>query len=248
MRRLSARPELDRTTRRKLVAKTKAIKTAEDPKSAAKRIYKASREAKWFETVTSLLKSVAGPGERCMFCSGSESSQVEHFQPKAIFPKLAMSWSNFLWVCGICNLHKGDRFPPKTEPGGQLINPIEEDAWDYFYIDQFGHLTPKWNKDINDVDPRAASTAEILKLSDPEVRQGLIDSRRERRRDLVKQVKRSIQGYEQGTLTRDDLEQELAEWKLQPFQLDVADYFLNGPGRDEEPFKAFFTIMNAPAS
>jgi hypothetical protein len=34
------------------------------------------------------------------------------------------------------------------------------------------------------------------------------------------------------------LRNEIAELRSEPFQADVADYFLNGPGRAKEPFKS----------
>ena len=244
MRQLPNRPDLDAVTQKKLSAATKAIESADDPKAVAEKKCESARQAKWFKPVTAALKQLAGPGERCMWCSGSESSQVEHYRPKSEFPNAAMSWTNFLWSCGLCNQHKGSRFPPQTEPGGQLVNPLEDNVWDFFYIDQFGHLSPRWDVAANGLDPRAAKTVEILKLSNPEERQALITSRRERRRDLVKQVKRAAQAFERGELTTEDLREELADWIAQPYQLDVADYFLNGPGREEEPFRAFFGIID----
>lgn len=174
MRKISFCSILTAATKKKLTSKTTAITTAEDPKAEAKKSYESARTAKWFKPVVDGLKRMAGSGERCMFCTGSESSQVEHYRPKAVFPELAFDWSNYLWVCGRCNHLKSDRFPPVTEEGGRLINPINDDVWNYFYIDQFGNLSAKWNVEVGDIDPRAAKTAEILKICDPEVRQGLI--------------------------------------------------------------------------
>jgi 5-methylcytosine-specific restriction endonuclease McrA len=74
-----------------------------------------------------------------MLCSGSESSDVEHFMPKALYPSQAMNWENYLWACGICNRLKGNQFP---EEGRHLINPLDENVWTFFFIDEFGLLTP----------------------------------------------------------------------------------------------------------
>lgn len=245
MRQITSRSKLSAATQQRLADKTAAVKVADDPKGEADKSYKSARSAKWFKPVVQALQAMAGPGERCMLCSGSESSQVEHYRPKAVFPELAFDWSNYLWVCGLCNQHKGDRFPPDTEEGGQLINPIDDDVWKYFYIDQFGNLSAQWNAELNDIDPRAAKTAAILKICDPEVRQGLIDSRRARRRDLIKQVKRALRDHAAGTRTIEDLRTELEDWLSQPFQFDVADYFLNGPGREESPFNEFFELIES---
>ena len=188
MRRLPSRPSLTAATVRRLAKETTAITNAADSKSEAKRRYENARKARWFKPIIHALRTISGPGERCMFCSGSESSQIEHFRPKAVFPELAMTWQNFLWACGICNLFKRDQFPPDTQPGVPLINPIEENVWDFFFIDEFGNLTPRWRNDLIDLDPRAESTREILGLD----RQALQEARQLRLLDLKQHVEDSI--------------------------------------------------------
>ncbi|MBF0178776.1 MAG: hypothetical protein HQM03_01985 [Magnetococcales bacterium] len=119
-----------------------------------------------------------------MWCSGNESSQIEHFRPKAVFPQFAMTWENFLWSCGICNHAKGDRFPPDTEPGAPLIDPTLEDPWRFFYIDDFGCLCPVWNPDHDALDPRAANTIRILALD----RDALQQTRQDRLNALKQEI------------------------------------------------------------
>jgi hypothetical protein len=83
----------------RLANETDAIKKAVDPKAEADKRYGNARKTRWFAPVVKELGRLAGPGERCMFCSGSEASDVEHFRPKAIFPEVAMTWENTLWSC-----------------------------------------------------------------------------------------------------------------------------------------------------
>jgi len=83
----------------RLANETDAIKKAVDPKAEADKRYSNARKTRWFAPVVKELGRLAGPGERCMFCSGSEASDVEHFRPKAIFPEVAMTWENTLWSC-----------------------------------------------------------------------------------------------------------------------------------------------------
>ena len=183
---------------------------------------------------------MSGLGERCMFCSGSECSQVEHYRPKTVFPLEAMTWENFLWVCGICNQKKGHRFPPHTEPGEILINPIAEDVWAFFFIDEFGNLTQRWRQDLNRVDPRADTTVTIVGLD----REALQQSRQARLVDLKQRISDSLILFARGELTVHDLRQRVDEWVAQPFQPDVADYFLRGPGNVEAPFAQLIAAMN----
>jgi uncharacterized protein (TIGR02646 family) len=216
----------------RLYETVKRISESQDQKSEADRLYTLARQAAWFEPVTQALNSMAGPGERCMFCSGSESSCVEHFQPKAVFPLMAMVWENYLWSCDICNRSKGERFPPKTEPGEQLIDPTVEDVWSFFFIDEYGNLTARWRPDLNDVDGRASITIDFLSLD----RDALQESRQLRLRDLKEKAKDSLDLVATGKLTKEELRMRIESWKSQPFQPDVTDYFLNGPGKAESPF------------
>jgi uncharacterized protein (TIGR02646 family) len=238
MRRLPPRPELSLATRNRLDKESKAIADADDPKDEAARLYKNARKAKWFKPIVENLETLSGEGQRCMLCSGSEASQVEHFRPKAVFPLEAMAWKNFLWACGICNLNKGDRFPPQTEPGERIINPLEEDVWSFFFIDEFGNLTARWRADLDDLDPRAAKTIEVFALD----RDALQASRQHRLDDLRKRVQDSLDLFRHGHMGQEELCARCWDWRKQPFQPDVANYFLDGPGRDEVPFAEFCAL------
>lgn len=239
MRNLPSRSKLPEKTFQKLVKETQVIAKAEHPKEKAKSIYENARKTKWFEPVIKALKEMSGPGERCMFCSGSEASQVEHFRPKAIFPLVAMTWENFLWSCGICNQNKGERFPPNTEHGESLINPVEEDVWSFFFIDEFGNLSARWRNELNDVDPRATKTIEILGLD----RDALQQTRQRRLKDLRDRIDDSVKLFRQNQLDVSELRSRYKEWCSQPFQPDVANYFLEGPGRNLSPFCEFCSLL-----
>lgn len=235
MRKLPPRGELPQALRARLKMESDAINVAADPKAEAVRRYDNARQSKWFKPILVNLQEMSGIGQRCMFCSGSESSQIEHFRPKAIFPLESMNWENFLWVCGICNQSKGDRFPPNTEAGVSLINPVDEDIWEFFFIDEFGNLSARWRTDLNDLDPRAVKTVEILALD----RDALQESRQHRLDDLKKRICDSLELFRHGHLDQAGLCTRYDEWRKQPFQPDVADYFLGGPGRAEMPFAEF---------
>jgi uncharacterized protein (TIGR02646 family) len=173
-----------------------------------------------------------------MYCSGSESSQVEHYRPKAVFPDQAMTWSNFLWSCSVCNHHKRDRFPPHTEPGAQILDPSSDQVWKHFFIDEYGNLCPRWNTRANRLDARAEMTVDVLGLD----RDALQTRRQTRLEELKLQVADAIRARRSDHLSAHDLRERLQGWLVAPFQPDVADYFLRGPGRTEEPFKTFLRL------
>ena len=236
MRRLVKRPNLPVATTQKLAVQTGLIVAGVSPKEMAAKLYMNARGTKWFAKVIDALRHWSGPGERCMYCSSSESSDVEHFQPKAVYPDRAMNWENFLWSCGICNSYKLNQFPDRLDE--IFINPAEENPWDFFYIDEYGNLAAKWSALHNKQHPRAVSTLGVAKID----RQAVQDSRRRRFSNLKQQVKDSLDLYDRGQLTKADLTQRLDDWLALPFQPDVADYFLNGPGAIEKPFRRFLEI------
>jgi 5-methylcytosine-specific restriction endonuclease McrA len=233
------RPALTVGVLRRLSRETKAIATSPVPCEEAERRYNRARKAKWFKPIVESLNEWAGPGARCMYCSGSESAEVEHFKPKSVFPKEALIWENLLWTCGVCNRFKGDRFPPTTEQGESLINPGIECVWDFFFIDEFGNLTPLWRDDENLLDRRATITENILKLN----RQALQEARQSSLCDLRQKVEDVLALHSAGKLTPQDIARRIKQWLIQPFQPDVAHYFLIGPGRNEKPYKDLILLV-----
>lgn len=235
MRRLPARPPLPRKAANRLQSETDSIAGSQDQAAEAARRYDAARGAKWFKPIIAVLRALSGPGERCMFCSGSESSQIEHFWPKRHFPLRAMDWQNFLWVCGICNLNKGDRFPQAP----RIIDPLSENVWDFCFIDEYGNLSALWRVEANDVDPRGDMTIKTIGLD----RDALQQARQSRLDDLKRQISDTLVLFNGGTLNVQEVRGRLDEWLSLPFQPDVADYFLRGPGRSEQPFATFLAAM-----
>lgn len=236
MRTLPERKPLAKALAEKLAAESSAIATAADPKKEAEKRYGNARKAKWFNPVVKELGRLAGPGERCMFCSGSEASDVEHYKPKAVYPLLAMTWENYLWSCTPCNRGKLNRFPPETGPGGQFVNPLEENVWDFFFIDAFGLLTPRFDRQSNSPHPRAVTTRDFLSLN----RDALQISRKQRLDNLKRDIERCMSLIKVGKLSKRAAREQLEIWKTESWQPDVADFFLNGPGRTQSPFKEFF--------
>jgi len=241
MRTLPTPKPLEKQLLKRLSDETSAITQAINPKAEADKRYGNARKTQWFAPVVKELGRLAGPGERCMFCSGSEASDVEHYRPKAIFPELAMTWENYLWSCTPCNRGKLNRFPPDTGPGGRFVNPLHENVWDFFFIDAFGILTPRFDRAANAPNGRAVTTRDFLSLN----RDAVQVSRQQRIKNLKEAVADTMKLMAARKLTKKAARERVETWKSESWQPDVADYFLNGPGRNESPFNEFLSAIAA---
>lgn len=233
-------PAADSTTGQKLAQKTNAILHAADRIAKAASLWENSRSTNWFHIgVVAPLKHAAGAGEPCMYCDAGEASDVEHFKPKGSFPELAFQWDNYLWVCGVCNsTYKGDRFPPVTEPGEPILHPYHDNVWEHLYIDEFGHLNEMLDSQGNKL-PRAVSTLEILRLD----REALNVRRHDRLRQLRDAINDSLARFRSSEIDLDGLRERMAGWITDSLQPDVAQYFLRGPGRAEQPFSELLSVV-----
>jgi hypothetical protein len=241
MRRFAARPAIAAETLTRLQEKTDevlAIANLADRRARARAIYEVSRGTLWFGPIVDALRGLCGPGELCMYCSSNEPSQLEHFRPLTVFPDRTFEYNNYLWSCDICNrTHKGERFPPDTGPGEQILNPLDDDVWEFFFIeDQFGRLLRRVDPGSGAPLGRATSTCEIVGID----RENVQIKRSRRFRNLRRDVERALDDFHAGTVDAAGLQALITEWLSEPFQSDVADYFLNGPGRDKEPFASLF--------
>lgn len=232
MRNFPSRFELAKTTLAKLESLTEsivAVLNLNEKKDAAAKIYENSRRAVWFRPLLNSLALMSGEGQRCMCCSGSESSQIEHYRDKASYPELAMVWENYIWACGICNLAKGKKFNPLLPP----LNPLVDKVWDFFFLDEYGNLCSRWDVTSNSLSARAEETIACYGLD----RQALQETRLARLQELRRAVNDSLQLMDDGRLQVEDLELRILDWHSSPLQPDVADFFFNGPGALLEPFK-----------
>jgi uncharacterized protein (TIGR02646 family) len=111
-----------------------------------------SKDNAAFREIRQKLKDMAPGNCRCMYCEGSEGTDIEHFWPKARYPWRAYTWENYLWACSACNSnHKREQFP---RSGGRplLINPTEEDPLDHLALSpstgEYVGITDKGEKSI----------------------------------------------------------------------------------------------------
>jgi uncharacterized protein (TIGR02646 family) len=244
MRRLAARPTLDAALMARLQGKTGAIlekATIEERRVIARASFNSARQANWFDPVVVALRSMSGNGELCMYCSANEPSQVEHFRPINSSPELAFSYPNYLWTCDICNrTFKRSQFPPESGPGAMILNPLDENVWDYFFLDDTrGQLVPRIDEQTGEPLARATSTLEIVGLD----RETLRKRRNSRLRNLKKLVDRLIAQLAEADITVAHAREQANELIHDPLQADVADFFMRGPGREKEPFRTLFLAI-----
>lgn len=119
-----------------------------------------------------LLHGAVGPRMRCMYCSDSHGSDIDHFFPKSQFRLSAYNWRNFVLSCTPCGRLKGDRFP-MVNGRPQLINPLSDKPWRHLTFDPTtGNLTAKFHVAGGAFDARGVETVQILQL---DRRQGLAE-------------------------------------------------------------------------
>ncbi len=178
---------------------------------------------------------------RGQYCSSNEPSQLEHFRPLAFFPENALDYGNYLWSCDICNrTYKGEKFPPTTEPGAPILNPLDDNVWEYFFVDDiFGRLLMRIDLTTSQPLPRAVSTCNVVGID----RENVQTKRIRRFSNLRRNALRVLGELQAGTLSTAIVQTEIADWRSEPFQADVADYFLNGPGRSKEPFRTLLLAV-----
>jgi uncharacterized protein (TIGR02646 family) len=71
---------------------------------------------------------MAGDTERCMYCSDSVGTDIEHFWPKAPYPERMFEWQNLLLCCSGCGTFKGSTFP-LSHGDPLLVDPCVDDPW-----------------------------------------------------------------------------------------------------------------------
>jgi uncharacterized protein (TIGR02646 family) len=109
-----------------------------------------------FRSVREALTTMCSGAKRCGYCEDSAADEVEHIQPKNLYPELCFVWSNYLYACGPCNGPKGHDFalfhgprrvvrnvararnapvvpPPAGEP--VLLDPRREDPLQFLALD-----------------------------------------------------------------------------------------------------------------
>jgi uncharacterized protein (TIGR02646 family) len=143
----------------------KQVDTTEDFQEQIKKAKKLFAERnrkgnKVFDEIKLKLTEMCSGARRCIYCEDSMSDEIEHILPKSLYPNKCFSWDNYLYICGICNTQKNNKFavfqkdnvtisiinsqkdknsltsPPEGKP--VLINPRVEDAMEFCMLDLSG--------------------------------------------------------------------------------------------------------------
>ena len=152
-------PGLDPEATRKLEEYQRQVDDAgsyEDRVASAKKWF-SRRNQRWnrtFRRVRESLTRMCSGAQRCVYCEDSVGDEVEHIQPKDLYPCLVFVWANYVYACGRCNGGKSNKFavisgnrlvdvtrprggpvvPPK--PGAPaFLNPRVEDPLDFLDLD-----------------------------------------------------------------------------------------------------------------
>ena len=89
----------------------------EDRVASAKRSFsrKNQRSNATFRRVRESLTRMCSGAQRCVYCEDSVGDEVEHIQPKDLYPCLVFVWTNYVYACGRCNGGKSNRFAVISE-------------------------------------------------------------------------------------------------------------------------------------
>lgn len=129
------------------------------------------------DSVLSTLRRMAGKSVRCMYCSDSLGTDIEHFRPKTSYPTHAFCWPNMLLCCSRCGRLKGAPFPLDQAGQPLFIDPSLDDPWAHLnFLPETGALTMReWLEADNAVQcsKKGSLTAEVL-LSDEAIHDGFL--------------------------------------------------------------------------
>jgi len=167
--------------------------TFAEKSNEAKRLFplRNKKSNRTFKAVKKALTELCNSTRRCTYCEDSIGDEVEHIYPKNIYPEKCFEWENYLYACGPCNGPKSDKFAvfrddngsyqevnwprgasPVEPPTGNavMINPREEDPFDYAILDLRGSFNFVPLPDISQKDKKRAeyTFTEILRLDHSE--------------------------------------------------------------------------------
>jgi hypothetical protein len=187
------------------------------------------RKSKAAKPLVLELQRMAGPRDRCYFCSDSRGVDVEHFEPIQLDYSRAFQWTNLLWACTGCNRKKGVR-PVVVAGLEQLLNPTVREPWHHFIFDGgTGLLAPRY---VDALPDRLATTT--LAILDVLQNESVATGRQQSARRLRTGVEAAAVG-----------DRRALRHAIDEDDYGLARWYSAFEGRDEEPFRT--VRVNEPA-
>jgi uncharacterized protein (TIGR02646 family) len=106
-----------------------------------------------FDEVKTALDLMCSGARRCVYCEDSLGCEVEHLNPKSLYPEKCFNWENYVYACGLCNKRKSNKFTVfdgathkllritkktldnKTKGDDVMINPRKENPMNFCRLD-----------------------------------------------------------------------------------------------------------------
>lgn len=131
---------------------TSEVKSSPEPGNSAAELWRKKPRAT-FDEVRGTLEEMATGRARCMYCEDSLGTDIEHFYPRARYPRRAFSWTNYLLACSHCNSNlKRHRFP-FLDRRPALLDPTADDPFEHLvFIPLTGELCPTGSKGQPSID------------------------------------------------------------------------------------------------
>jgi len=169
-----------------------------------------------------------------MYCEDSRGTQSDHFWPLARYPKKAFLWENMLWLCAGCNQKKGNQFDLNGSGRPLLINPTDEDPWDFLFFEpDTGIITGRIDPSSGIAHRKGEYTTDPAVL--PLNIEPVTDGRRRTYRSLCRAVQRFLDGARQtadATIARNQLLGEIRDHD----DFGLVDWYFRKDGGNEPPF------------
>ena len=189
-------PGLDSGANRRLDQYQREVDAAGDylnRVAEANRLFKSrnTKRNRTFRKVRETLARMCSGARRCVYCEDSAGDEVEHIQPKDLYPCLVFVWANYVYACGRCNVKKRNKFAVVAEnrlvdvtrkqgapviapaPGAPaFLNPRIDDPLAFLDLDLDGTFALLPGDDLSETDQeRAEFTIETLGLNRDVLRQ-----------------------------------------------------------------------------
>jgi len=162
------RPPLDDQTVKLLARAHNRLPDVGLTEAVARKAWKAADGTRG--RVVMALRTMASGIERCMYCSESLGTAIDHFEPLNHAPRRVFDWYNHLLGCSFCNSHaKGGLFPRDKDGAPLLIDPTADEPVHHLRLS----LT---SGEYHCLTPRGCATIDVFQLNCGPLRKGRLDA------------------------------------------------------------------------